>query len=218
MRCVILRTFGDKSTFAIQYELVNNPFNEKSLAGESWGEIEIFVRGRNIFEYKKENVVTPFQWNLIYIVEWFSENHMHILSDEAFPLPVEGQNSLELIDNCLLFDSDNDAEFDQWFDTKQEWEFKHSWFSNRAGSFLPDVFFRRVNDKIEIAWDNESTYSSEGITFMNPIGVEYIPIGIFDSTVRNFVEDFLDNLLLNSKNKSDAEKICEKIKGLIVQE
>ncbi|WP_238533456.1 hypothetical protein [Paenibacillus terrae] len=183
--------------------------------GETWGRFEFFVYGRDVCQYKREDIVTPFQWNLIYIVEWFSENLKHILSDEAFPLPVEGQNSLEIIDNCLLFESDNDDEFDEWFDTKQEWEFKHSWFSNRAGSFLPDVFFRRVIGKIEIAWNNESMYSSEGISFINPIGVEYVPLGIFEPTIKNFIEDFLDNLLLNSKNKCDAEEVYQKIKKLI---
>lgn len=216
MRCVVLRTFGDKNIFAIQYEFIDNRFNENSLIGETWGRLELFVHGIDVCQYKRENIVKSFQWNLIYIVEWFSENLKHILNDEAFPLPVEGQNSIELINNCLLFDSENDDEFDAWFDTNQEWEFKHSWFSNRAGSFLPDVFFRRINGEIEIAWNNESTYSTEGITFINPIGVRKIPIGIFDSTVKNFIEDFLDNLLLDSKNKSDAEEVYKKIKDFII--
>lgn len=215
MRCFILRTFGEKNTFTIQYEFENNPFNENSLTGETWGRFELFVQGVDVCQFKRENSVTIYQWNLIYIVEWFSENLKYILSDKPFPLPVEGQHSLELLDNCLLFESDNDDEFDAWFDTKQEWEFKHSWFSNRAGSFLPDVFFRRVNGEIEIAWNNESTYSSEGISFINPIGIEYVSLGIFESTVNNFIEDFLDNLLLNSKYKKDAEEVCQKIKNLI---
>ncbi|RUT39508.1 hypothetical protein EJP82_25860 [Paenibacillus anaericanus] len=217
MRCVLLETFGDKNIFAIQYEFVDNPFKENSLTGETWGKFELFVHGIDVCQYKRENIVTTFQWNLIYIVDWFSENLKHILSDEAFPLPVEGQNSIELLDKCLLFESDNDDEFDAWFDTKQEWEFSHSWFSNRAGSFLPDVFFRRVSGEIEIAWNNETTYSSEEITFINPIGIEYIPIGIFDTIIKSFIEDFLDNLLLNSKNKSDAKEVHKRIKELIIK-
>lgn len=210
-----MRAFGEKNTFAIQYKFEVNPFNETSLIGETWGEFELFVHGIDVCRYKRIDSVTTYHWNLIYIVEWFSENLKYILSDESFPLSVEGLHSLELLDNCLLFESDNDDEFDAWFDTKQEWEFKHSWFSNRAGSFLPDVFFRRVNDRIEIAWNNELTYSSEGITFINPIGIEYIPLGIFEFTIKNFIEDFLDNLLQNSKNKCDAEEFYQKTKKLI---
>lgn len=215
MRCFILRTFGDKNTFFIQYKLGVNPFNETNLTGETWGEFELSVHGIDICRYKKVDSVTTYQWNLIYIVEWFGENLKCILNEELFPLPVEGGHALELLDNCLLFESDNDDEFDAWFNTKQEWEFKHSWFSNRAGSFLPDVFFRRVNEKIEIAWNNESTYPSEGISFINPIGTGYVPVGIFESTIKNFIEDFFGNLLQNSKNKSDVEEVYQKIKELI---
>ncbi|WP_353961270.1 DUF5984 family protein [Paenibacillus sp. S-12] len=211
----MLRSFGDKDTFSIQYEFGENPFNESSLTGETWGRFELFVQGVDICQYKRQNSVTIYQWNLIYIVEWFSENLKYILSDVPFPLPVEGQHSLELLDNCLLFESDDDNEFDAWFDTKQEWEFKHSWFSNRAGSFLPEVFFRRVNDELEIAWNNESTYSSEGISFMNPTGIVYLPISIFESTIKNFIEDFLDNILLTSRNESDVREFYQEIKKLI---
>lgn len=215
MRCFVLKTFGDKNIFAIQYEFVDNPFNEDSLTGETWGGLELVVHGRGVCRYKRDNIIMTYQWNLIYIVEWFSKNLMCILSDKAFPLLVEGKNSLELMDNCLLFESDNDDEFDVWFDTKQEWEFKHSWFSNRAGSFLPDVYFRRVNDEIEIAWNNKSTYTSERINFINPTGIAYIPVELFEKSIKNFIYDFLDNLFLNSKNKSNVEKISRKIKDLI---
>ncbi|MCG7410897.1 hypothetical protein MH117_26295 [Paenibacillus sp. ACRRX] len=185
------------------------------MTGETWGRFELFIHGGDICQYKRENSVNIYQWNLIYIVEWFSENLKYILNDELFPLPVEGRNALEILNNCMLFESDHDDEFDAWFDTKQEWEFKHSWFSNRAGSFLPDVFFRRVNGELEIAWDNESTYSSEGVTFINPTGTVYLPLNIFESTIKNFIEDFLKHIFLNSKNRCDVEEFHKKIKNSI---
>jgi len=215
MRCIFLGIYGDKNIFAIQYEFEENPFHENGLIDETWGSFKLFVHGKDLCQYERENIVMTFQWNLLYIVEWFSENLKYILSDKPFPLPVEGKNSLELIDNCLLFDSDNDDEFDAWFDKKQEWEFQHSWFSSRGGSFLPDVFFRRVNGNIEVAWNNESTYSSEGIIFIHSNGIEYISIEMFNHTVKCFIENFLDNLLLNSKHKHDAEIVCKKVKNLI---
>ncbi len=210
-----MKIFGNKNTFAIQYEFINNPFNENSLSRETWGRFALFISGKDVCHFSRNNVAGDFQWNLIYIVEWFSENLKYILNDKQFPLPVEGQHSLELINNCLLFDSDDDDEFDEWFDKKQDWEFKHSWFSSRAGSFLPDVFFRRVNDEIEISWNNELTYSLEGISITHPHGIEYIPLDLFESTIKNFIDDFLNNLLLKSNNKSEAEMKCKVINDLI---
>ncbi|WP_239634086.1 hypothetical protein [Paenibacillus sp. H1-7] len=163
----------------------------------------------------RERSVITYQWNLIYIVEWFSENLIYILGDDPFPLPVEGQHSLELLDNSFISELDNDSDFDEWFDIKQNWEFKHSWFLNRAGSFLPVVLFRRVNDEIEIAWSNGSTYSSHGVSFINPTGVKYISFRKFELIITNFIKDFLGNLMLTSKNKSDAIKFRQKIINLI---
>jgi len=87
---------------------------------------------------------------------------------------------------------------------------------NRAGSYLPDRFFRRVDEEIESAWNNE-TYSSEGITFTNPTGVKYVPIDIFRSTIRDFIDDFLDKLMLRTKNKRDTERFFIKVKDLKVE-
>ncbi|MGO0062844.1 DUF5984 family protein [Brevibacillus fluminis] len=207
----MVKVFGDKNVFAIRYEFVTNPFNEISLIGETWGRFELIVQGIHVCEYRRGSSITTYQWNLMYIVEWLIENLKHIVSDELFPLPVKGQNSLELLDNCLLFESDNDVELDVWFDTKQDWEFKHSWFSSRAGSFLPYVFFRRVNDKVEIAWNNESIYSSEAISFLHPSGIEYVPLDIFDSVVKNFIEDFFDNLMLITKHQRVVNEMYQKL-------
>ncbi|ENQ3105783.1 hypothetical protein ACEOWJ_001770 [Bacillus cereus] len=212
MRCFMVKVFGEKNTFAIQYEFLNNPFNERGWIGETWGSFQFFVNGKDICQYKRKDTIVNYQWNVMYIVEWFSENLKHILSTEPFPLPVEGRHSIELLENCLEFDSDNEDEFDEWFDKKQDWEFKHSWFSSRAGSFFPDVFFRRVGDEIEIAWNNESTYISEGVSFINSMGFEYVPSSIFEVSVKNFIENFLDNLMQNSKHKINAKEICGKIK------
>lgn len=212
MGCFMLKVFGEKKTFAIQYEFLDNPFNESNLIGETWGSFQIFINGKDICQYKRKDMVVNYQWNLMYIVEWFSENLEHILSTEPFPFPVEGKHSIELLENCLEFDLDHEDEFNEWFDKKQNWEFKHSWFSNRAGSFLSDVFFRRVGDEIEIAWNNESTYISEGVSFINSIGVEYVPSSIFEVSVKKFIEDFSDTLMQNSNHKISAKEICGKIK------
>jgi hypothetical protein len=95
-------------------------------------------------DLKEGDRVTAFEWNLIYMVEWLSENVKYILRDEPFPLPVKGQHSLELLKHCLLFESDDDDECDAWFDAKQEGEFKHSWFSNRAGFFCRMYFLEEL--------------------------------------------------------------------------
>ena len=56
-------------------------FNEASLTGETWGQLELFVHGIDVCRFKRGDRVTAF--------EWLSENLKYILRDEPFPLPVK---------------------------------------------------------------------------------------------------------------------------------
>ncbi|PGY02532.1 hypothetical protein COE15_08665 [Bacillus cereus] len=42
-----------------------------------------------------------------------------------------------------------------------------------------------------------------------------ISIEMFNYTVNCFIENFLDNLLLNFRHKNDAEFVCKKVKNII---
>ena len=95
-----------------------------------------------------------FVGDLFYIAEWFCEKIEYILGYDIFPLPVNGETALELIENANKFDSDSELEFDLWYVVKSRWILNHCWLIARGGSVLPSIFFRRVEDLIEISWDN----------------------------------------------------------------
>lgn len=52
---------------------------------------------------------------------------------------------------------------DEIYEVIQDWIFRHSWFSAREGSYLADIFFRRVKNKIEVSWNMEICTSNTGI-------------------------------------------------------
>lgn len=202
--------FGDINVFSVKYEFTTSPFNDLGLLADSWGKFELWVNGRELCGFSKNNQEQTYEWNLIYVVEWICENLPIIIQDEEFPLPVKGNTTFELLTNSLDFDSENDDEFDDWFSTKQDWEFKHSWFSSRGGSYLPQIYFRRNVNQIEISWNNESLYNS-GISFPYLIGVEYVPMQVFESVLRNFVQDFLNALKSKTQCIEEYEKFSEKV-------
>ncbi|KWX81130.1 hypothetical protein AMQ84_00980 [Paenibacillus riograndensis] len=205
-----MRVFGDSRIFSIEYDFTKNPFNEKGLLAETWGKFELWVNGKELCKFFRHNYEKTYEWNLIHVVEWLGENLPIILTNEEFPLPVHGKTALELLASSLNFDSDNDDEFDAWFSTKQDWEFKHSWFSNRGGSYLPEVYFRRVGQQIEISWDNENLYSEE-ISFTYRTGLEYVPIHIFDSVLKDYIYDFLETLGLKTECYDEYVKFIAKV-------
>lgn len=92
------------------------------------------------------------------------------------------------MESSSKFDSDYDAEFDSWYEKRQDWMFQHSWYSSRAGGYLADVYFLRVKDKIEISWDNTCLYHD--IEFLNQMGKYYMNAAVFENIITKFINAF----------------------------
>jgi hypothetical protein len=208
-----LNRFGNSDKFAIHYKLITSPFKEKGILEKTWGKFELWVDGKEVCKFQRNNKVYTYEYNLIYLVEWLCNNLQYILTHESFPLPVEGSNSIELINRANEFESEDEDEIYNWFKSKQEWEFKHSWFSSRGGSFLPEVFFRRVKNQIEICWENEITYIAEGVHFINTKGVANVDYGEFKTVLIEFLKDFLSKMMQKEigEQKKAVERLLKKI-------
>lgn len=108
---------------------------------------------------------------------------MFILQDDEFPLEVSGDSAAELCELSYKMDLDDIEQYEKL----QDWMFRHSWFSARAGSFLADVYFRKVKDKIEISWDNRDTFKEEGIVYIYSKGKSSVDICQFSETINSFI-------------------------------
>lgn len=173
--------YGNKYTFAIEFE---KEYNDECF-------FEMWVDKKPICCFTRNGNFQKFKWNLNSLVEWFEDNIKYIIKEEKFPLLIKADSSIDFYNKSAEFDSDDMDEFDRWFDIRQEWYFHHSWFINRDGAFLPDVFFRAVDEKIEIEWDNDDTY--EEIIYKFPKGLFYVDKQEFYDTIFNFLQSYKDN-------------------------
>ena len=171
---------GNKLRFAIEYNLVKY----------CYGELRLYVDNACITCFKLDNVVFPYKGNIQNIVDWFRENLEIIKTEEKFPFIVDGNTALELYENASSFDSEDDEKFDSWHDKRYDWQASHNWFRCRENGFLIDLFFRRVEDKIELSWDNTETYKDYGVRFSYPKGLKFIDIYLFEKIIKNFIENF----------------------------
>jgi len=188
-----MRIFGNKKEFAIEYELDNF----------SKAEFKLYLDSKSICAFKRNNIIYEFKWDIRELVDWLELNLNYVLSEEGFPLPVEGNTAVELYQNSGEFDSEDDDTFDSWYEKRQDWSFRHSWYSSRAGGYLADVYFRKVGDKIEISWDNCNLY--DNIEFLNPVGLCYIELKQFKGIIENFIKAFrLDIELYSTSYQTDA--------------
>ncbi len=172
-----MKCFGNKQELAIEYEILDEE-----------GYFEFWVDNKPLCCFYKDGKKQQYKWQLSHIVDWLIENEQYILDEIEFPLNVNANSSIDFFDKSGEFDSDDIEEFHRWFEKRQDWYFRHSWYSNRAGSFLAEVFFRRLGNKIEIEWDNTGVY--DGVYFVNPTGLHYVDIDLFQRVMNDFILDF----------------------------
>ena len=172
-----MKCFGNKQELAIEYEIIDEE-----------GYFEIWVDNKPLCCFCKEGKKQQYKWQLSHIVDWLIKNEQYILDEIEFPLNVDANSSIDFFNKSSEFDSDDVEEFHRWFEKRQDWYFRHSWYSNRAGSFLADIMFRRVGENIEIEWDNTCLY--KGIEFINPKGIYYVNNMVFQQVINDFIKDY----------------------------
>ena len=160
-----MKLIGNKDTFGI--ELSKDMFAYQ---------LAVYVQGKDILQFDKEGVTYTYRWrNCQDIIDWIHENMKYIVSDDGFPLSVSADSSAEKCQKIFDLDLDDIEPYE----ILQEWMFRHSWFSARAGSYLADVFFVKNGNMIEISWNNTNTFKEDGIRFIFPKGKYEVDINMF---------------------------------------
>lgn len=146
-------------------------------------QMSLYIEGKDILQFEIQGKIYPHRWrSLGDIMEWIQENLKYILGEDDFPLvTIIGDSAAQLCDNADKWNVD-DCEA---CELVNDWMFRHSWFSAREGAFLADVFFRKVNDSVEISWDNTNTFKSEGVRFIYPKGRYEVEKNAFKRIMQN---------------------------------
>lgn len=179
---------GKQEEFMIRFgpSSENNDFyGNKNNAPKGEYYFDVIVFNKSICSYKKDGVEQKYYCDIELIKNWFLDNKEYIYNELNFPLPVKAQTGLEFYNKSGNFDSDDDDEFYKWHATRQDWYFRHSWYSVNNGTFLADVLFNRVGNYIEITWDNTELFT--GIEFINPKGHALVKFELFRKTIEEFL-------------------------------
>ena len=158
-------------------------------------EICLYINGENIclFKLKDDNTFKTTRWNLDELVLYLKDLYITLYNDEPFPFEVEGECAAELDNNARYFDIEDHLEFEKYYTVLNEWGYKHSWHHACSGAILADVFFRKVDNKIEISW--WSGQDEEDVIFKYKYGFVLIPIDDFFETLNKSVNSY-NNLWL----------------------
>lgn len=181
---------GDEQQFAIGYSF----FPRESNTSENWPmnrctEIRLFLSGADIMGFSRHGEHVQPAWDFDDLVAWL-DDFARDAHEEPFPIPnVPGSCLTELDDNARDFDTDDQDEFDRYYDKLNDWVWNHSWFHERAGAIIPYVLFRILGGNVEISWDNRD--AEEDVTFDSLTGHAFVPLATFRDVVSRFVAAYL---------------------------
>ncbi|MBQ6230771.1 MAG: hypothetical protein IJJ74_06595 [Eubacterium sp.] len=169
---------GDKDVFAIEYEFFD---------AEHITELSVFVNGDNILAFIRDGEEYTTCWNLDDIAEWL-RSFIDNMSEDPYPISTEGKYAAEKDINAREYDTDDDEEFDKYYDALDEWCLRHRWHPYASGGILSDVYFQLVGDNVEISWNN--TDMEDYIIYKHKLGGGSVERKIFYNVVDSFLKEY----------------------------
>ena len=174
-----MNTFSNNTTdFSLRYEF----FDESHET-----ELSMFIDGKNILEFERDGQVLTTRWGLDELALWLRDFIDH-LSEDPYPVEAIGEYAAIKDINAREFDSDDDQEFDAYYDALDEWNLRHRWHPASSGAILADVYFELVGDYVEISWNNAD--AEDGVQFRFSLGGCKVPKELFVSQVDAFLKAY----------------------------
>ena len=190
--------FGNRSVFGLEVRLesgkVRGAAPERSV--NSWGEWRLWVANVNLCALQLDTKsglaeVQGVRWFLAPLFRWIVANWMPLLHEKR--LPPGGRfgdsrpRSARAAYLAMLESTGDDLDrFLCW----QEWAERHALRAASEGGILPDVFFQRMEDEIEISWGDRVQPGADAARFIVEDGIAHVPVNAVAQTLRAAVEWF----------------------------
>ena len=171
------KTIGDKN-FSLKYSFFDDTRET---------ELSIIIDGKNILAYQRNGNSFTTRWNLDELAFWLRD-FLDNMKEDPYPVDTIGEFAAMKDVSAREFDSDNEKEFDEYYDRLDEWNLHHRWHPTSSGSILADVYFQLVGEYVEISWNNED--ADDDVTFNNIIGGKKVKKDLFYKVINEFLQDY----------------------------
>lgn len=175
------KIIGDTAKFAVCYTFIDDSRET---------EISMFVDHQNILAFKRGDQIYSTRWNLDELAFWLRDFLDH-MTEDPYPVDISGEYAAIKDRNAREFDSDDDEEFDAYYDKLEDWNLRHRWHTASSGAILSDVYFQLVGDHVEISWNNEDT--EEEVEFVHKLGGAKIEKETFISVIASFLKEYANH-------------------------
>jgi Zn-dependent peptidase ImmA (M78 family) len=144
----------------------------------SWGQLQIWVTGRNLTAgiSPNQSIVNCAEVPLAPLLAWIAKNWDPMLHETRLPLPSKSLGSAAWCVDCLISLPDEDSELDKLLDARASWKSRHGMGSSLPDFRIPDLHLRRVNAGIELSWDDRAWRSvPHGMRLQEASGTVILP-------------------------------------------
>ncbi|GAA0397401.1 hypothetical protein Acor_74880 [Acrocarpospora corrugata] len=157
---------GNTDLFAIRISFIDDPHRGAAATPEetmSWGALQLWVGGENLCAHVDQGeVLQHSHWYLLSVLEWIADNWNAILHEEKLPNR-NGETAAKALAGtrnapALAGEPETLIWEQNWYD----WHSRHALRSARDGGLLPNVVIRRLNDLIELSWNDEPLAGTVG--------------------------------------------------------
>lgn len=188
------RRFGDSRVVALYVRLLADPDPEEcapASAAGSWGEWQLWVAGLNLTEAELPTggagaSVKAVRWYLAPLFRWIVNGWEPLFHESRLPTNVPNGLTAVHRSHSALSSDPTDDDLAEWF----AWMSRHCLRSAADGGILPDIYFQRVDDEIEVSWSDRTSIGSEGVRFLLEPGAARVPVramaDVFDLALRWF--------------------------------
>jgi hypothetical protein len=150
----------------------------------SWGWFTLTVDGINLCQHiVNSQIADRVHWYLLPFLEWFVENWDSLLHETKLPASFSEALSARqgfrnfnpyrnnTVENASTSDIDNEEQEETVFD----WAERHSLRTAAQGGILPDIFFRRARNEIEVSWGHTRVQGAPSdLRFLAPAGQTHL--------------------------------------------
>ena len=170
--------FGDRSRFAIELDLAR----EQPTSGVpqdsrgAWGAWRIWIADVNLCRLQLDTAEGPVEvqevrWYLAPLLRWLVSAWTPLLHEAHLPEETWGDGRPRWARLAYLAMLERAGDDPDRFLPWQSWAARHALRFAGEGGLVPDIFFQRVGDEIELTWGDRIQSGGEAATFLVEEGV-----------------------------------------------
>jgi Zn-dependent peptidase ImmA (M78 family) len=194
------KSFGERSVFALEVQLLPDP-QDGAVPAESvgsWGAWRLWVANLNLCSLQFETreglaEVTEVRWFLAPLFRWVAANWVPLLHEARVPPGGRwGDSRPRWSRSAYLAVLESAGDDNERFGPWQDWAARHAIRTAAEGGIVPDVFFQRIGDEIELSWGDRLQPGADAAIFLTEDGVSRAPVDVVANVLGSATRWFLD--------------------------